>query len=259
MVRFLIAAIAATPLVFSCLGSGALATSQTEVPATLYHGVEILYSADGPVIIDAGLELDYVDVVSLEDPCRVNCDSFAFVFGEVKNATETQYDFPDLAAVFLDKGGNVVGSATVFPLLITISPGKSVPFRADARRDEIPESDWEEVQIQLTGTWGTQFMQDRWAPRPITLEDVVELERSANTLRIEGKLRNNGDVPLSPYVSLLIFTSDGRFRGAMIPFDLNDEDIPPGRTVSFTVRSDYQPHEYLWYAGSNYVYEILVV
>lgn len=218
---------------------------------------ETYFSFDGPAVVADGLELLYYDVLGRERPCVANCHFTGFIFGEMRNATDRRLPTVDLTFQLLDDDGNILGAVTAYPTMAISVPGQAVPFEGTFEADGPGPEQAASLAVQEPSGWGLEYGLEIWDQRVLQIQDVEEQARSDETLLLEGKVYNGGDVEVrSPQIVVAIYSAEGRFRGKMISLDLHDVTVPPGKTARFTVRSSYQGFENLLYAGPGYDYEI---
>ena len=160
-----------------------------------------------------------------------------FNFGEVKNDTDSYYEWVTVAGTYYDSAGNVIPSPSVPVRTCTnlVSPHDSSPFKLVAP----PEQSIDRYELSVQGTPTTNVL-----PTYLSLQEVSPQEArtggSCSGLLVSGSVKNNGDVTYNEVEVCAAFYKDGvvveRGFAYVQPGSPGPDDLGPGQVGSFSIR-----------------------
>lgn len=172
-----------------------------------------------------------------------------YLLGEVRNTTADAVPSPYMLVTLLDDQGNIVGETRPIDLYPIVPAGGTTPYQV-----------W--VDGVDPGTWATSTLEvisygqgAGACTSGIELQDVTEVQKSADAFEVSGKIYNGGELPLDgALVYVAVYTLDGVFAG--MSNDGIQSTIPPGKSALFSVFGLRPPGLLLHDADLDYTYRV---
>lgn len=154
------------------------------------------------------------------------------IVGEVRNDSNLDVGQTDIAVMFYDVAGAIIGTASGTTMLDVIPPGEKSPFI-----------------ITLTRPAGLASHSLRAVGRPVvpeqgsqlTVTDVKRFEDDAGFFHVKGTIENVGSTTARRVkVGVVIYNRDNRVINVGFTYT-NPPKLVPGQTASYEVIFDYFP------------------
>lgn len=174
-----------------------------------------------------------------------------YILGEVRNTNAEAVPSPSFSITLLDSDGNIVGTQRLIDLYPIVEPETPTPYQVVMDPSIEPES-WESEEVEV-------FNREAYGPAEcstgLELRDVVEEDKSAEQLRISGKVYNGGTRPLDGVIVwAAVYRIDGVYAGV-----INESigtTIPLEKTAAFSLFGLRVPGLLLPDSDPDYTYRL---